>query len=144
MVFRPGEDVTASRLNRLQPTPYFAVGTGMTAGPATNADVTGASIDLTTEVAGATYTATCSWDVDLTGATTALGLARLSVDGAAQTPLATFAQEVTTDRLTVTQTYQGTLAAAGPHTLKLIASPVANQQIQNTNSAIQVTIYEVV
>ncbi|KUO13726.1 hypothetical protein [Streptomyces sp. DSM 15324] len=84
------------------------------------------------------------WDVDLTGATTSTGTARLAADGTPQSPLAVFGQEVATDRLMAVQTYSGTLAAAGSHTLKLVASPVANQTIQGVNCSISVTITEVV
>ncbi|MGW5352198.1 hypothetical protein ACWERV_17015 [Streptomyces sp. NPDC004031] len=144
MGFLAGETVTADRLNRLQPTVYFAIGSGMVVGAQTNADVPSATITLTTQTAGATYTAECVWDVDLTGATTATGTARMMLDGTAQPPLAVFGQEVATDRLTTAQNYSGTLATAGSHTFKLVASPAANQQIQGVNSSIKVTIYEVV
>ncbi|MFJ9662859.1 hypothetical protein ACIRPR_33530 [Streptomyces griseoflavus] len=142
MPLQPGQRITAARINRLQPRTYHAIGSGTVTGAVTNADVTGAAVTFTTETADATYTAVCVWDVDLTGATTATGTARMAADGVAQSPLATFGQEVGTDRLTVTQTYSGTLGAAGSHTLKLLASPAANQSIQGVNSSILVTVME--
>ncbi len=143
MAFQPGDDTEAARLNRLQIKPYYAVGTAALAGAATNADVPGATVTFTTEMANAVYLAFCVWDVDLTGATTATGTARLAVDGTPVSPLATYGQEVTTDRLTVAQNYSGTLGSAGSHTLKLVASPAASQTIQGTNSSILVIVVEV-
>lgn len=144
MAIQAGETITAGRLNRLQPKTYYAIGSGTVVGAASGADVPSASVTFTTEVANATYEATCIWDIDLTGATSATGTARLAVDGVAQSPLAVFGQEVATDRLTIPQTYSGTLGAAGSHTLKLIASPAALQQIQGVNCSIKVVITEVV
>lgn len=143
MAFATGNRITAARLNRLQPATYFAVGSGTVAGGSTNADVPDATITLATATA-AVYTVQAVWDVDLSGATTALWLGRLSVDGALQTPLATYAGEVSTDRATVPQLYRGTFAAAGSHTLKLVTTTAANQTVQGLNTSILVTIYEVV
>lgn len=143
MAFSPGDDVDAERLNRLQIRPYYAVGTAALVGAASNADVPGATVTFTTETANATYLAFCVWDVDISGATTATGTARLAVDGSAVSPLATFGQEVATDRLTVSQNYSGSLGSAGSHTLKLVASPAASQTIQGVNSSILVIVVEV-
>jgi len=143
MAFLAGERITAARLNRLQSTTYSATGTGTLTGPVSNADVTDATITLTTETDGATFAAWCVWDVDLSSATTGLGFARLNVDGSLLNPLSTYALDAATDRLTVPQNYEGTLATAGTHTLKLVATLVAGQQILGVNTSILVKITEV-
>jgi hypothetical protein len=142
-MFDAGDVVSAQRLNRLQPRPYGAVASALVPAGSTAADVPGASVTFDTEVAGAVYQAVAVFDVDPTAATTALVNGRLAVDGVAVSPLALFAAEVGTDRITVTQIYQGTLGAAGSHTLKLIATTNANQTIQ-TNTSLTFTITEVV
>lgn len=144
MSIAAGEIVTAARLNLLQPVTYYAQGSGTLAGAATNGDVPSATVTFDTQNDNAVYAVTGVWDWDLTGATTSTGTARIAVDGVNQSPLCTFAGEVGTDRATVTQSYRGTLAAAGSHTIKLVASPAANQQIQGANSSISIAIYEVV
>ncbi len=142
-MFLSGEMLVAQRLNRLQPKTYYAIGSGTVVGAASGADVPSATVTFTTETTGATYEAYCVWDIDLTGATTATGTARLAVDGVQQSPLAVYGQEVTTDRLTVAQNYSGSLGAAGSHTLKLVASPAASQTIQGVNCSILVKVTEV-
>ncbi|MEV6079655.1 hypothetical protein AB0L80_31770 [Streptomyces sp. NPDC052069] len=140
-----GQVVTAAQLNRLQPKGYHAIGSGTVVGAVTNGDVPDATVTFTTETAGATYKAWAVWDVDIgPSPTTGTGTARISVDGTVVSPLATFGQEVPTDRLTVSQNYSGVLAAAGSHTLKLVASPAANQTIQGANSTITVIITEAI
>lgn len=144
MAFQAGERMTAARLNRLQPKTYSAVGSGTLTGAQSNADVTDATITLTTEVANATYKAWCVWDCITTNTASGTLLARMSLDGSALTPLATFNGPDSGERGTIGQHYSGTLTASGSHTFKLIASPNANQQVQGTNSSIMVEITEVV
>ncbi|NUK22076.1 hypothetical protein [Streptomyces lunaelactis] len=139
-----GQIFKASQANHLRPTKYSAVGTGTLTGAVSNTDVPDATITLTTETDGAEYSAWCVWDVDLSGATTGLGFGRLNLDGSNLNPLSTYAQEVTTDRLTVPQNYRGTIPTAGTHTFKLVATLVANQQILGVNTSILVEIAEVV
>lgn len=139
-----GEIVTAARLQRLQPVTYYAQGSGTLVGASSNGDVPSATVTFNTATANAVYVATGVWDIDIVTATTAITTARIAVDGTVQSPLMTYAGEVATDRATVTQTYRGTLATAGSHTIKLVASPPANVQIQGANSSIAVTIYEIV
>jgi hypothetical protein len=137
-----GETITAARLNRLQPVTYRAVSSGVLNGSVTSADIPGLSLPITTETAGARYTALLVVDVDLTGASTALASARLMVDGTALGEFATFGAEVSTDRGTVAQTYEGSFGSAGAHTVKAIATLAANQSI-NLYSSLLVTVYEV-
>ena len=143
MAFAAGNKITTDRLNRLQTTIYHAIGSGTVVGAATNSDVTDATVTFTTTADDATYAAVGVWDVDWTSSTTSTGTARVDVDGSPQTPLATFGAQVSTDRTTVSQTYSGTLATAGSHTIKLIASPASGQTIQGVNSSILVFVQEV-
>jgi hypothetical protein len=142
-IFASGMRLTPARLNRLQPATYFVVGSGSVAASQTNADVPSASITVTTAMPNAVYTAEAVWDVDLSGATTATWVGRINVDGSLVTPLATYAAEVATDRATVPQSYRGTLATAGSHTIKLVTTTGASQTVQGVNCSLLVVIYEV-
>lgn len=144
MSFLAGETITAARLNRLQPTTYRAVATSTLSGPATNADVPGATITFTTQAASAVYKVEAVYDYRLTGTPTTLGSGNIAVDGSVQTEYALFRDGSGTINTgaTITQVYRGTLSAAGSHTIKLVASPVSGQQL-NVYSTITVTIYEV-
>ncbi|MFF9688993.1 hypothetical protein [Streptomyces sp. NPDC014623] len=138
-----GQTVTAGQLNRLQPKVYWAQGSGSIVGPATNADIPSATVTLTAETAGATYTAVCTFDTNVTLNGSGTWLGRMALDGVGQNPVSTMNEPTAPGRAASTQTYSGTLTA-GSHTLKLIASPQLNQVTQGVNSSILVTIYEVV
>jgi hypothetical protein len=142
MSFLAGETVTAGRLNRVQPLAYQTTASGTLVGPQSGADVPGLSITFDTTADGATYQAVVVLDVDLTGATTGLASARIVVDGTNSSQFAVFAAEVSTDRATVAQTYQGTLGTAGSHTIKVAATPMTGQTI-NQYSSLMVTVFEV-
>ncbi|MER5882723.1 hypothetical protein ABT160_02725 [Streptomyces sp. NPDC001941] len=139
-----GQKITAAQFNRLQPKKYSAVGTGTLTGPLSNADVTGATITLTTETANAMYTVWCTWDFNMTGASSGTETGRLNLDGANLSPLTTNADPDNGGRGTVPQNYNGTIATPGSHTFKLVASPLTGQQVQNVNCSIIVEITEVV
>ncbi len=141
MAFLAGENITAGRLNRLQPKTYYATQTGTLTGAVTATLVPGCSVTFTTEAANAQYDVTWFLDFDLTGATTGTQLGRARVDGAVVTPVADFAGEVATDRGTPGNQAVGTLAAAGTHTIDLVATLGANASI-NTASTIKVVITE--
>ncbi|MEU2799062.1 hypothetical protein [Streptomyces sp. NPDC007117] len=143
-----GQIVTAGQLNRMQPRTYRAAATAALAGSATNADVPGATITLTTEMPNAVYVVDAWFDYRITSTSgTALGSGNISVDGAIESEYAVFrdshAGSGTSFTDSVGHTYRGTLPAAGSHTLKLVASPTTGQQV-NIYSSITVTIYEVV
>ncbi|QJT04347.1 hypothetical protein G9272_32025 [Streptomyces asoensis] len=144
MAFLAGETITAGRLNRLQPATYRAAATSALAGAATLADVPGATVTFTSETANAVYVVNAVFDYRLTGTPTTLGSGNIHVDGVVQAEFAVFRDGGGSagTSATVTQVYRGTLGAAGSHTIKLVASPVAGQQI-NIYSSITVTIYEV-
>lgn len=139
-----GQIITVGQINRIQPVTYSAVGSGTLTGPQTNADVPSATVTLTTLTAGAAYKAWCTWDVNVTAGATGTWLGRMALDGTGQSPLATMSHPTSTGRGTPTQTYHGTLAAAGSHTFKLIASPLTSQVVQGVNCSIVVEITEVV
>ena len=144
MPFASGQRITPARLNALQPKTYYAIGSGTVPASTSNGDVPSASVTFTTTFPGAVYVAHAVWDCQLTGATTALLTARIKVDGTFQPPLAVWSGQVATDRGSIGQNYRGTLAAAGSHTIGLVASTAANQVVQGVNSSVLVTIYEVV
>lgn len=143
MAFLAGDRIKADRLNRLQTITYGAIGSGTVAASSTNADVTSATVTITTEAASAVYKATCVWDYNATGVPGASSTARLAIDGVGQSPLATFRGDAANERGTVSQTYRGTLGAAGTYTFKLIATTAAGVEVQGVNSSITVDITEV-
>lgn len=144
MSYAAGDRITATRLNNLQSAVYGAIGSGTVAASQTNADVTDATVTFDTQTDGAQYIAWCVWDYNASGAPAATSTARLVIDGASQSPLATFNASGATERNTVSQVYQGTIASAGSHTFKLIATTSTNTTVLGVNSSITVQIMEVV
>lgn len=142
MAFLAGENITAGRLNRLQPKVYSATATATLAASSTDADITGASITLTTEANNATVMVTFFADFDLTGASTATATARCKIDGTAVGPFAEYGAEVTTDRSTSGNTFVTTIATAGSHTIKLVGTTAASQTI-TTQTTLSVVVTEV-
>lgn len=143
MAYLAGERITAARLNRLQPTPYGAVGSGVISASSTNADVTSATVTFTTATAGAAYKAWCTWDFNALGIPGGSSTARLAIDGVGQSPLATFRGDAANERGTVSQVYTGTLSASGSHTFKLIATTSTNVEVQGVNCGLIFEITEV-
>lgn len=140
-----GQIFTADTATNLKTKKYNAVGTGgPLVGPQSNADVTGCTITLTTLTDGASYTAWIVIDHDKTTANSSVNFGRLNVDGVNATPTTGSAQDAVTDRTVAGQNYQGTLATAGSHTLKVVASPPTGNQVLNTNTTLIVHIDEVV
>lgn len=120
MTILAGQKVTAAELNRLRTKKYHGeCTTALTKTDATFADIAGCSITLTTETAGATYSVVGIFDcaVGTSSASTRM-LGRLNVDGAIGTGFGVHEMD-NLDRDTVGMTWQGTLAAAGAHTIKL-------------------------
>jgi hypothetical protein len=143
MTILAGENLTAGRLGRLQPKPYFVKASGSLAASSTNADVPGCSIAFTTEAANAIVQCSWSTDYDLTGATTNLASTRLMLDGATGSDVFNvFAAEVTTDRATPAQFWQYTVAAAGAHTIKMIGTTPANCTL-NIYTVVMLLVIEV-
>lgn len=147
MPFRAGEIVTAAALNRLQPVTYFADAGSDLVGPVTNTDVPDATVTFDTQAANAVFVAQAVVDFDTVGAgTTTIGTAQCVVDGVVQSGIATFQAGAATlnDRGTQAQMWQGTLAAAGSHTIHLEGTLPANMEINAVHTKILVTIFEVV
>lgn len=145
MGFLAGDLLTAQRINRLRPTPYFKAATStLGASSGSNADVPGATITFTTETDLAVVE--CWWvvDNDLSGATTTTASSRILLDNV--TPSDTFAMygaEVTTDRSTVAQMHSYTVPTAGSHTIKVQATTPANLVI-NIYTTLRLLVFEVV
>jgi hypothetical protein len=145
MGFLAGENLTAGRLNRLQPKPYFVKATGTLAAGSTGVDVPGCAIAFTTEAANAIVQ--CSWsaDFDYTGAITTVTTARLALDGSTFSDVYAVAQENaggTNDRVTAAQFWQFTVATAGAHTIKMVASTPASIII-NLYTVVKLLVIEV-
>lgn len=143
MTFLAGENITAARLNRLQPITLTGLGSGTVAASQTNADIPGCTVTFTTSTANAV--AHCWWvpDFDLSGPQTGTGTSRLLLDGAtASTKTAQYAGETATDRTTVAQMDQFTIASAGSHTIKVQATTLASMTI-GLQSTLRVMVVEV-
>lgn len=143
MAFLSGERITSTRLNRLQPTVYGAIGSGTVAASSTNADVTSATVSITNETANAQYKVWCVWDFNTTGIPGGSSTARLDIDGVGQSPLATFRGDAANERGTVTQVYEGNLGTVATRTFKLIVTTATNTECLGTNCSITVEITEV-
>ncbi|MEU7962359.1 hypothetical protein AB0D09_02650 [Streptomyces sp. NPDC049097] len=144
MGFLAGENITAGRLNRLQPKQYFAQASGTLGASQTSQDIPGVTVTFNTEQPNAIYTAHLVTDFDWDGGTTSLASSRIKVDGAFPINLFAVAQmSITTDRATNGQNYRGTLGSAGSHTITAVGTTSANQMI-NFYSSLLVVVYEVV
>lgn len=144
MGFAAGETVTAGKLNRLQPKTYFGVSSSDLAGAVTDTDIPGCTVTFTTVTDNATFDATGFVDFDNTGAITSVATAVLVVDGAAQSGLIVYQQGLSSDQMSPGGMWNGTLAAAGSHTLKLIATLPAGISARNPHSKLRVNITEIV
>lgn len=145
MAYAAGDRQTASRTNNLQSRVFYAIGSGTILASQTDADVTDATVTFTTLTDNATYYAFGVWDFNATGGVPgASSTGRLVIDGATQSPLATFRGDAANDRGTCPQNYSGTLTSAGSHTLKLQGTTATNTNILGTNCSILVIVEEVV
>jgi hypothetical protein len=144
VAFLAGERVTAARLNRLQPTSYYATASSALSGPQTLADVPGCTQTFSVDTAGAIYVVHAVFDYRLSGTPTTLGSGNIYVDGVVQTQFATFRDGGGSlgSTASVAQVYRGSFSTTGSHTIKMVASPVSGQQI-NIYSSLLVTIYEI-
>lgn len=145
MAFLAGDLLTAQRINRLAPKPYFKQSTGNLAAGSTGADVPGASITFSTETAGATVQCWWTTDYDLTGATTTIGSARLLLDGVTNADAFAIFQVTSagaSDRATVSQVHQYTVPSTGSHTIKMVATVPANM-IVNQYTTLMLQVFEV-
>lgn len=110
------------------------------------ADITGATVTFTTARANARYLVMGSFYFSSTAANNNVASGKLSVDGAVQTAFANFTGLNTTpDRMNAAQSWAGTLAAAGSHTLKLRGVHAAANNVVTVNSGsttITVLVFE--
>jgi hypothetical protein len=144
VAFLAGENITAGRLNRLQPAVYNGPASGTVAASSTNVDVPGATVTFNTVAANAV--AHCYWvtDFDLSGATTTIGTSRLLLDGVtASAKTSTYEAEVATDRSSVAQMDQYTIATPGSHTIKVQATTPANMTV-GLQTSLRVEVVEIV
>lgn len=149
MPLSSGQVVTADDLNHLKPTTYLARCDANLVGIVVDTDISGCSIPLTTETDNAVYVAElfigADWQTPAAAGNVIQG--KLSVDGSIQSGVAQMEQAAGTtgDTGTPGMVWRGTLATAGVHTLKAVASiPDADQRIVTPHTALAVTIYEVV
>ncbi|MFE0201417.1 hypothetical protein ACFW0I_37665 [[Kitasatospora] papulosa] len=140
-----GGIVTAGQLARMQPTPYKAVASVAVTGPATNADVPGCSITLTTLAPNAIIVAETVFDFDPIGTVNGLSSGRLWIDGAGVGEFAVYqaGPGVVADRNSAPQNYREVIPSAGTHTLKLVTTLATGVNL-NIYTTLIVTVYEVV
>jgi hypothetical protein len=112
----------------------------------TEVDVTGATITFTTTVANAKFLAIGSFYFAMIAASNTIASGKLAVDGVVQPALANFSGLNTTpDRNTPAQSWTGTLAAAGAHTLKLRAvggAAVAAHRLNATSTTLTILVFQ--
>lgn len=144
MPLSSGQVVTADDLNHLKPTPYLATSNADLAGAVTDTDIPNVTMTIDTETDNAVYVATGFVDFDNTGTVATVATAVLVVDSVTQSGLIVYQQGISSDQMSPGGQWSGTLAAAGTHTLKLIATLPALITIRNPHTKLQVTIYEVV
>ncbi|HEY9418239.1 MAG TPA: hypothetical protein VIQ30_26050 [Pseudonocardia sp.] len=112
------------------------------------ADVAGATVTVATTKPNARYVAHGSFYMSAATGGSAVASGKLMVDGVAQAAKANFTGPNTLDRASVAQTWRGTLAAAGNHTLKLrgVASAVGAGngafRINTGDTTITVEVFE--
>ncbi len=141
MAFLAGENVTAGRLNLLQPATYTAKASAAQVGATSNTDVPGTLINFNTTNPNAAYTIHYFGDFDLSGATTLVGLCRPKIDGVIVGTYACYQAGVATDRSTPGNFYLGTLPSAGAHSVVLVSTLPANMQL-NIVTQLLLTVYE--
>lgn len=122
MGFVVGERASAFRINNLQPHHHSGTGSLTLTLNTILADISGATVTFDTFTAGASWVAHADFCFDVASATTERAEGALVVDGVTQTARARWSAEVTTDFGMAGQTWTGTIAAAGSHTVKLQAN----------------------
>ncbi|MEU6491081.1 hypothetical protein ABZ890_11890 [Streptomyces sp. NPDC046984] len=143
MGFLAGEDITAARLNRLQPKQYWAQASALLETNQTAQDIPGVTVTFNTEMPNAVYTACLVADFDWNAVDTTLSSARIKVDGGFPINLFAVGQmQVASDRGTNAQNYRGVLGSAGSHTITAVGTTVTNRI--NVYSSLLVVVYEVV
>lgn len=110
----------------------------------TEVDITGATVTFTTTKANATYLVTGSFYFAAASGAVTIASGKLNVDGTNRTAFAQFTgTSATTDRVSASQTWTGTLASAGSHTLKLRGvAGASGVTVNDTHTTITVMVFE--
>lgn len=112
----------------------------------TEVDITGATVTFTTTRPNAKYVATGSFYFSALLANSSIASGKLSVDGTVQGRFANFTGSNTVpDRGSLSQTWAGTLASAGSHTLKLRGvhlTTAAAVRVNTAHTTITVMVFE--
>lgn len=142
MTILSGSVVSATMLNRLQPVTYAAVCSASLVGPQTDADITGASITLTTETDLAIVmidaAVSFNWSANTAVATVECWQGSTPLTGKAISD-----PDNTTGRVTAYQTWRVNPGAAGSYTFKLVGESIpTNMTVDATHTAIHCTVYE--
>ncbi len=141
MSFAPGQIITASRLNRLQPTTYFSQASGTTAASGSG-DVAGTAISIPVQTNGATanFWWTCSnYDTGVPGGATSTSV-RWDVN--ASPTFAVSQQQAASDKVTNANVWSTAITTAGTYTFKMTYSTATNSTL-SVYTAMMVTITEV-
>lgn len=111
----------------------------------TEVDITGATLTFNTVRPNAQYMCIGSFYFAAVAASTAVGSGKLSVDGVVQPAFANFSGATVQDRTNSEQTWIGTLAAVGSHTLKLrgvTGAAASTHRVSATATTITVMVFE--
>jgi hypothetical protein len=142
VAFLAGEDITAGRLNRLQPVKTWVYQSAPLVGPQTVVLVPGCTFSYVTEMPNAKWMAWWFLDFDNTGTQTGTSLGRVRVAGFTAPVYGSWPGEVTTDRGSPGNQASGTLGAAGTYLFELVATLQTNTQL-NAATSLCVEITEV-
>jgi hypothetical protein len=132
MSFSPGQFITAQRLNRLQPKTYWAASSATMGPSVSGVDVTGTSIPITIETAGATVSMV--WSGSIYAGATAGGMASngnvrpfLGADGSPVFALAEW--KTASEKGSIGNVWSTTVPSAGSYTAKLVTTLPANSTL---------------
>ncbi len=144
MTILAGDIITAATLRRLQPTTYSAACSSSLVGSATDQDIVGATITLTTETDAAIVEIKAAVSYNWT-ANTAVSTVECWQASTPLTGKAICDPDNTTGRVTAYQQWKVNPGAAGSYTFKLVGESVpANMTIDATHTTIHCTVTEAV
>lgn len=142
-----GDIIAAAHVNRARTKWFWEAATAVLPANSSTVAITGISISVTTELAGATVTIWWTMDGNPTAASTTTLIAsrpRITYPDTSTVDANVFAvyrSGGSTDRATVGQAWSTTLGAAGTYTFTLLATTGANEQI-NLYTSLTVAIQE--
>lgn len=110
----------------------------------TEVDITGATVTFSTTKTNARYLVNASFYMAATTGNVNVATGKLAVDGVNQAAQANFTGVATLERANVAQSWVGTLAAAGSHTLKLrgVLNVGTGVTVNATSTAFTVVVFE--